>query len=126
MPSPLGHTLGDAYAALNSAYPCEVERANDRVRFRAKGDRGQFELEFKLAKTRDVGLVAIVEGMQIDSSRSPEPLLYRGAEAHAMLMQLIRENPPPPPAKTGEPKIRDANELLDALKQGGSQPQPEN
>jgi hypothetical protein len=120
MPNPLGQTLADAYLALSKSNDCKVERADGgKVRFVVKGDRGRMEIDFTVAKTTDAGVVAIVEGLAIESSRSDGTVLKKGAEAHAMLLDMIRENPPAPPAKTGDAKQDARNDFMYKLEHGG-------
>lgn len=94
MPTPQGHTLADAYAALVAQMGnCKVTRAGSGgMRFFAKGDRGSMEMDITLADTPDLGPVAVVEGLTLESSRNEYPKSYSGPETMAMLLEFIKEN----------------------------------
>lgn len=89
MPSPIGATLGDVYKTISAGTPVKVRRDGERLTLSTSNDRGDMEVEFSIADFGQQGRAAIVEGLTKEP-KDGMPGLYEGAEAHAILTELLR------------------------------------
>lgn len=93
MPSAMGLTLGDTYRTLSASAECEVERNGNKITLKSKNTRGELEVDFTIVDTgQEIGKVAVVESLAIDTKMSAEPKIMEGAQAHAALTQLVRDS----------------------------------